>query len=609
MSSPGLSSVQANQLAAAVRLLHEGHFPRALAIAEALAREAPFVSEAQQLLGMARSEVGDLSGAERALRAAVAISPHNEPLLLHVATWLSAHVGLPAARDLLVTAPATAAVLTRLGLIQLQLDEPAKARHALERALAIDPTSTNAWHGLGNALRSLDDIDAAVDAYRRATQLAPAAPNAWVNLGVAHRLRGQSTEALECLYRAQKLGYRGPDLSDVINGVLADAGQIDDAIAGALHLVESHPDFAQAHETLAHIWLEQGRSDIPDGDPFEHFKQAADAQPGNRELQFRFLKMLLAAGRPQDVLMRIERATASVEGDPVVEWFAGEALDLIGEHAAAGSRFASAHLSLGDSPEFLNAYARHAFRSGRFDSAGEFAQRAVELDPANQEAWSHLGTYWRLIGDEREHWLFDYEGLVGDVELDTPPGFPDQHSFLDALKAVLDDMHAKSRQRVHQSVRNGSQTAGQLFGTDNAVIEACEGVIREAVQRWISALPQDPTHPFLSRRSNRFRFAGSWSVRLKSSGRHTNHTHSQGWMSSACYVSLPAVMQTQSEERAGWLQFGQPAQELGLELAPRRMIQPKAGRVVLFPSYMWHGTQPFTDSGSRLTIAFDVRPL
>ncbi|HYD23379.1 MAG TPA: putative 2OG-Fe(II) oxygenase [Croceibacterium sp.] len=36
-----------------------------------------------------------------------------------------------------------------------------------------------------------------------------------------------------------------------------------------------------------------------------------------------------------------------------------------------------------------------------------------------------------------------------------------------------------------------------------------------------------------------------------------------------------------------------------------RTIEPRPGRLVLFPSAMWHGTRPFP-AGERLTVAFDV---
>src|SRR5690606_40073879 len=79
--------------------------------------------------------------------------------------------------------------------------------------------------------------------------------------------------------------------------------------------------------------------------------------------------------------------------------------------------------------------------------------------------------------------------------------------------------------------------------------------------------------------------------------------------SSAFYVALPdCVLAADQQSRAGWIQFGQPLEELGLDLPPRRVIQPRPGFLALFPSYTWHGTLPFDDRHSRLTIAFDMQP-
>ena len=51
--------------------------------------------------------------------------------------------------------------------------------------------------------------------------------------------------------------------------------------------------------------------------------------------------------------------------------------------------------------------------------------------------------------------------------------------------------------------------------------------------------------------------------------------------------------------------LGQPPAVLGLDLPPLRKIEPRPGRLVLFPSTRWHGTVPFA-AGERLTVAFDV---
>jgi hypothetical protein len=80
--------------------------------------------------------------------------------------------------------------------------------------------------------------------------------------------------------------------------------------------------------------------------------------------------------------------------------------------------------------------------------------------------------------------------------------------------------------------------------------------------------------------------------------------HPQGWISSALYVALPP---TSGADHAGWFTLGEPDERLGLQLGPWRKIEPKLAQLVLFPSWMWHGTVPFAE-GERLTVAFDVAP-
>lgn len=59
---------------------------------------------------------------------------------------------------------------------------------------------------------------------------------------------------------------------------------------------------------------------------------------------------------------------------------------------------------------------------------------------------------------------------------------------------------------------------------------------------------------------------------------------------------------------AGYLQLGAPPPELGTGLAAYRSIVPVAGKLAVFPSTMWHGTQP-TVGGERLNLAFDIVPM
>ena len=56
------------------------------------------------------------------------------------------------------------------------------------------------------------------------------------------------------------------------------------------------------------------------------------------------------------------------------------------------------------------------------------------------------------------------------------------------------------------------------------------------------------------------------------------------------------------------IRFGQPPFRTDPPLAAEHYERPKPGRLVLFPSYMWHGTVPFTTDEKRMTIAFDILP-
>jgi hypothetical protein len=102
-------------------------------------------------------------------------------------------------------------------------------------------------------------------------------------------------------------------------------------------------------------------------------------------------------------------------------------------------------------------------------------------------------------------------------------------------------------------------------------------------------------------------FGPSWSVRFTDSGYHAAHFHPNGILSSACYIEVPAAV-AGSDEKSGWLEIGRPPPELQVDLPPLATIEPKRGRLVLFPSFLFHGTRPFS-GGERMSVAFDLVPV
>jgi tetratricopeptide (TPR) repeat protein len=617
MSAPGaaqaLNAAQSQQAQQALGLLRSGQPAAALALARALANAAPRAPDAQQLLAMCAADAGAQDEAGAAFTRALALSGGHPLVRLNHGNWLR-RVGrrdeaIAAFRAVAAAMPADPKAWFELGLTALEAGQHAVARDALERGLALQPEHASGWLALGNALRALGDTDAATRALERTVVLAPKSQPAWITLGAVHRLEGRSNAAIAAFEQAARLGATTHELGEAHAGALLDAGRVPEALERAREVVRQHPDAASAYMTLAKMLWEYGPTYAPGEDAVEVFRRGLAARPDDRHLRVTYARFLVSARQPEAGL-EIVRELRAVWNRPELATLEANALEVLGRRDEAAALYAQVHREWGATePLFLNAYARHLMSAGRADEAAARLLEATRIAPQNQEAWANLGTAWRLLGDPREHWLCDYERFVGAVDVEPPPGMS-VDEFLADLRATLEPMHQAGREPLQQSLRSGSQTPGKLFGLDLPAIVRAREAFRRAVEGWIATLPDDAGHPFLSRKAPSVRFSGSWSVRLWSSGKHVNHIHPEGWMSSAFYVALPPSLGTAQSDgsQAGYIQFGQPPDELGLGLPPRRVLQPRPGRLALFPSYFWHGTVPFEDDAPRITIAFDMVP-
>jgi hypothetical protein len=121
---------------------------------------------------------------------------------------------------------------------------------------------------------------------------------------------------------------------------------------------------------------------------------------------------------------------------------------------------------------------------------------------------------------------------------------------------------------------------------------------------YVRSIEVDENHPLNSRGRAAVALKGCWSVELHGRGYHVNHVHPEGWISSAYYVKTPAST-ADAARKHGWIKFGESALPLPAVTA-EHAVEPRPGRLVLFPSYMWHGTNPVLDDEERLTVAFDA---
>jgi hypothetical protein len=158
---------------------------------------------------------------------------------------------------------------------------------------------------------------------------------------------------------------------------------------------------------------------------------------------------------------------------------------------------------------------------------------------------------------------------------------------------------------IGQSLRHGMQTGAPLTLSNHPAIKAFFAAIDPILRRYIARLGE--RDDVLGRRVTAgYRLSGAWSALLRPGGHHVDHIHPLGWISSAFHVELPPAIE---DGRQGWLKFGEPGLPTTPILGPEHFEKPAQGDLVLFPSYMWHGTVPFGGDQPRLAIAFDAVPL
>ena len=453
------------------------------------------------------------------------------------------------------------------------------------------------------ALKNAERIGEALDAFALAVAADPARAMTRHNQAVTLRAACRFEEACEAYGEAERLGMAGAQFYANWAAAALEAEQVDQAEALYRKALAADPALDEARKGLTRLNIE-----YRDGDQaFAHYEEATRLQPRNTQLWLDWVNTLIINRRMEEALEVAARGL-SEQPSPELQGVKIFTEGMIGDPGPALDRL-EAMLGHGDTQSPLGSLITQlAFRAGRPERAAEILEKRAAIDPSDQLAWSMLSLAWRLLDDPREHWLCDYDRLVMVTEVPSPDGGKDPAEYAREVAALLDPLHVTRSEPGDQSLRGGTQTSGALFSRPDPGIQRFREAVSLAAAGAVTGLPDEPTHPFLSRKSLRFGFSGSWSVRLKAGGHHVSHVHPQGWMSSAYYARLPDRVAQASARHEGWIQFGVPSDQFGIDLPPRRVVEPQAGRLVLFPSFMWHGTIPFT-SGDRLTAAFDYQPL
>lgn len=562
---------------------------------------------ALQLFGLLHSQRRQYDAAITLMRESLRLNPGQPEVANNLGNALSA-VGLlgdavDSYADALRQNPRYAEAFRNLGVCYLQLDLAGDARVCFERCVVLRPDDADAWMGLGNACKRLQDLPRAIESLEKALALCPDHAEAHHNLGVCLRMAQRTMDALTHFEIARRLGLDRAELHHNVASTRVDAMDLEGAVGSYREAIRRNPEDLISHRDLNKLLWEQ---DWPER-YLESYREALGERPTSIPLRLDYAAALTRQQSYEDAERVLMEGLRHSPGAGALKSQLALTFEEQGRWNDALQMHAAAVAMPEVVPDQLVSYARALLATQSPDQALRFAEQAIARTPLNQRAIAYMGLCWRMLGNERDALLNDYENFVRVYDVPLPPGCGSAAEFNVRLERALRPMHLGKRHPPEQTLRGGTQTHGNLFDRREPEIRDLVAGITECAREYVEALPEHRTHPLLSRRRPGFEFSGSWSVRLARCGYHTMHVHPLGWISSAYYVQVPSGSED-TGMKPGWIKFGEPDIDLGTGGAARRHIQPQVGRLVLFPSYMWHGTVPFEADEPRTTVAFDVVP-
>lgn len=593
--------------------LMAGRFQEGVRLCRQVLSYAPNEPNVLYMMGVAAAQLGDANGTRAAFDAALKVTPDRVDLLMNYGNFLRETGALERARQLLERAselaPTTAGVWHSLSSTQFRLERFGEALESAENLVRLAPTEPAAWELAAGAAQRLGNRNRAVQLIHSGLAKLPGSAALHYALGQLSREQGDFAAANEAYARARELGFASADLYRNNAEALLELGNPLEAAAFARDGLALYPADIALHQVATRLHVE---SKAP-GDPVGELIKAARSQKTNAVLWETAIGFLKYLDRPEDEEQLLREALAS--GSPrTPRLLSLEAIAI----ADAGNRDQMIEIYERLLDRFPNDasvkfdFAIQLLKASAPERANQLFDEVLKESPLDQMALGFKSTALRLMGDNRLRDLVDYETMVFKVDVPAPDGYASRSEYFAEVAAILESLHHTHAHPIDQSVRGGTQTNGFLFRIAHPMIKQLEQQIRLAVEDALNRFPINSTHPFWRRhvagtQAVDIAFSGAWSVRLSAQGFHTNHMHPKGWISSALYIAVPDEVSGATDD-AGYIQFGAPEEKLGLDLAPVRTVKPEVGSLVLFPSYMWHGTIPFSSEQPRITVAFDIVP-
>lgn len=565
---------------------------------KALLLQEPVVT---QLYANSLRALNQIDEAEKQLKMSLNVFKEHPELLNNLGNLYLAINKVELAIDVFMrarlAAPNNVDINYNLARGYIALESLKDAKVAIENTLRIQPSHIQAKVILADVLVKEKDYQSAITLLEEVVTKQPDSLLALNNIANAYRKSGDLSSAKTYFEKALTIQNSNSTILRNYAAVLALSNERQKAKETYLKCLELESENWTLQEEFSKFLWEEG-----DSEPFYHIHEFLDKEPHNNQFRLNFIRLLnqadlyIEANSQLDKLIELgaEPSTFAIEQARVYRE--------LGEYEKSIASLDNVTSLTGTIP-YLSEKGYSLLCVGRAAEAQICFEALIDKQPKNQGWWTMLSTCWSMTGNEQQYqWLCDYSKLVSVSRIISD--LDESNRFNQTLRTVLIGQHNNQKHPIGQSLRNGTQTYEDLFDSQDAVIQALSEYILTNARQHIESITEDKSHPFCSRLNQALNYIGSWSVRLRDGGFHKSHYHPEGWLSGVYYVDVPQAV---NQHGQGWLMFGR-ADIANQQFEGDFAVKPVEGNVVLFPSYIWHGTNAFSGNEHRLTVAFDIIP-
>lgn len=338
---------------------------------------------------------------------------------------------------------------------------------------------------------------------------------------------------------------------------------------------------------------------------FDSYIAALAIEPRNTDILTRLMPIVEHGRFYHPFAEILTQLCATIPDYAEAHYLLGNALNMMRRFGEAAASFRRA---IRLAPHFADGHANLAsalMDMGRPADALAACDDCLKIDPGHCFAMATKTIASAETGNQQAlRPLIDFNALLDVRNIKPPPGYADIESFNAALEdAVLNDPTLRN-DPDHRSCHFADQT-NDLFLNAHGPMAAFEATIRSAMEEYCKRLDEAAKQPFLANPMPPTTLVG-WATVMESQGHQSAHIHPTSWLSGVYYVTVPYLVHQRRNTPQGWIEFGRPPDHYPTAVEPKtEVIEPEEGKLILFPSYLYHRTIPYDDNARRISIAFD----